>query len=109
MNDIQKELEKLKVDREVDEHNESHEFRLGYVKATCHAINLVKNLDIPRVINWALISKEEYPKDEWLLIVTIDKAHHVAYYSSTYNKWIANSKFGDKPLWWATLPDPPCL
>ena len=46
MNDIQKKLEQLKVDREVDEHNESHEFRLGYVKAMCHAINLVKNLDL---------------------------------------------------------------
>jgi hypothetical protein len=53
MNYIQKELEQLKVDREVDEHNESHEFRLGYVKAMCHAINLVKNLDIQRVMRCA--------------------------------------------------------
>lgn len=46
---IQKELEQLKVDREVDAHNESHEFRLGYVKAMCHAINLVKNLNLSDV------------------------------------------------------------
>ena len=47
MNYLQKEFEQLKIDREVDEHNESHEFRQGYVKAMCHAINRVKNLNIP--------------------------------------------------------------
>lgn len=49
MNDIQKKLESWKVEREVDEYNESYAFREGYVKAMCDAINLVKNLTIPVV------------------------------------------------------------
>lgn len=52
MNKIQKKLERWKVEREVDEHNESCAYREGYVKAMCDAINLVKNLTIPDVINW---------------------------------------------------------
>ena len=38
-----------KVEREVDEYNESYRYREGYVKVMCDAINLVKNLDIPLV------------------------------------------------------------
>lgn len=75
MNDIQKELEQLKVDREVDEHNETHEFRLGYVKAMCHAINLVKNLDIKRVSNLLIdFGKYHDPfSDENLIKYTVDE------------------------------------
>jgi hypothetical protein len=51
MNDIQKKFEDWKVEREVDQHNESYQYREGYVKAIRDAINLVKNLVIPRVIN----------------------------------------------------------
>jgi hypothetical protein len=50
MNKLQEKFEKWKVDREVDEHNESHEFRQGYVKAMCHAINEVKLLNLDSVI-----------------------------------------------------------
>ena len=43
MNKIQEKFEKWKIEREVDDHNESYAFREGYVKAMCDAINLVKN------------------------------------------------------------------
>lgn len=49
MNKVQKKLESWKVEREVDEYNESYAFREGYAKAMCDAINLVKNLTIPVV------------------------------------------------------------
>lgn len=60
-------------------------------------------------INWKKIEKCEYPKDKWLLIETSDKAHHIAYYSSTYNTWICNSEFGGEPIWWTIVPSAPCL
>jgi len=46
MNDLQKKFAGWKVEREVDEHNESYSFREGYVKAMCDAINAVKILNI---------------------------------------------------------------
>lgn len=54
---------------------------------------------------WELISNNEFPKDKWLIIETSDSAHHIAYYSSSYDKWESNSKFGGKPKWWATVTD----
>ena len=59
------------------------------------------------VIHWLLIQDNKYPKDKWLIIETSDKAHHIAYYSSTYNIWISNSKFGGDPIWWAEVPSAP--
>tara|TARA_R110000751_G_scaffold180853_1_gene287196 strand:+ start:543 stop:767 length:225 start_codon:yes stop_codon:yes gene_type:complete len=44
-------LKQNKIDREVDEHNETHDYRLGYVEAMNDAINLVNNLSIQIVIN----------------------------------------------------------
>jgi hypothetical protein len=38
-------LIKYKTEREVDEHNESHEFRYGYVKAINDSINLFKKIN----------------------------------------------------------------
>ena len=38
-------LIKYKTEREVDEHNESHTYRLGYVKAINDSINLFKKLN----------------------------------------------------------------
>lgn len=52
MEEIKKQLEQWKTDREVDEHNESHEFRLGYVKAMNNAMTLINNHgDIGNVSN----------------------------------------------------------
>lgn len=69
----------------------------------------MSNENIANVIDWAQIDKHEYPKDEWVLVETSDKAHHIAYYSSKYNKWESNSKFGREPKWWAFVPSAPCL
>lgn len=66
-------------------------------------------LDLGNVINWAKIEDNEYPKDEWLIIETSDKGHHIAYYSSVYKKWECNSKFGGELIWWAIVPSAPCL
>ena len=63
---------------------------------------------IPSVMCWSLISKNDFPKDEWLIIETEDKAHHIAYFSSRYEKWESNSKFGKEPKWWAKVPSAPC-
>lgn len=60
------------------------------------------------VMCWALISNNDFPKDKWLIIETSDKAHHIAYFSSRYEKWETNSKFGGDPKWWAEVPSAPC-
>tara|TARA_R110000796_G_scaffold192109_1_gene308837 strand:+ start:71 stop:295 length:225 start_codon:yes stop_codon:yes gene_type:complete len=49
--EIIEKLKQNKIDREVDEHNETYDYRLGYVKAMNDAINLVNNLSIQIVIN----------------------------------------------------------
>ena len=60
-----------------------------------------------KYIDWQLIMDKKYPSDVWLLIETSDKAHHIAYYSSTYNEWQSNSLFGGFPKWWAIIPEAP--
>ena len=55
-------------------------------------------LRISNDVKWAKISDNGFPKNKWVLILTADMAHHVAYHNGT--KWIANSKFGAEPLWW---------
>ena len=69
----------------------------------------MSNEVLANVINWAQIENNQYPKDKWLLVETSDKAHHIAYYSSKYNKWECNSKFGGEPKWWAVVPSATCL
>tara|TARA_Y100000310_G_C20471196_1_gene710123 strand:+ start:135 stop:344 length:210 start_codon:yes stop_codon:yes gene_type:complete len=69
----------------------------------------MSNKNTANVINWSQIDKHEYPKDEWVLIETSDESHHIAYYSSKYNKWESNSKFGGEPKWWTLVPSTSCL
>lgn len=54
MNNIQEKFERWKIEREVDQYNESYQYREGYVKAMCDAINLVKGLVIPDIVNCSL-------------------------------------------------------
>ena len=46
MNIAEKKFKQLKIDREVNEHNEDSKFREGYVKAINDAINVVKDLNL---------------------------------------------------------------
>jgi len=64
MNDLQKKFEKYKVEREVDEHNESYSFREGYVKAMCDAINAVKKFNIADASKCIYCGSDELNTDE---------------------------------------------
>ena len=70
--------------------------------------NTNESLSKTAVMCWALINENKFPKDKWLIIETLDTAHHIAYYSSKWNKWESNSKFGEEPKWWAEVPSAPC-
>ena len=75
----------------------------------------VKNLDIPRVINWVAVT-ERMPEEEWgdYMVCLKNNAIFKANYSRIgAERWlivgVGDTKDTNPVKYWAELPEPPCL